>query len=96
MPRRDDIETILVYCEVDCSDNDPRGNEPVYCNKEMVGLTTSGTYGHSVGTSLAFAFIDPTCKSPGTPLEISLMGEMRPATVLADPAYDPANEKPRA
>jgi len=92
----DEIETILVYCEVDCTDNDPRGNEPVYWNGEMVGLTTSGTYGHSVGTSLAFAFVDPACKSPGTSLEISLMGELRPATVLADPAYDPANEKPRA
>ncbi len=92
----DDIEMILVYCSVDASDNDPRGNEPVYFNGERIGLTTSGTYGHSVGTSLAFAYVDPACKAPGTELEIKMMGEMRPARILADAAYDPANEKPRA
>ena len=92
----DDIEMILVYCSVDATDNDPRGNEPVYCNGEHVGLTTSGTYGHSVGTSLAFAYVDPKCKAPGTALEIKMMGDLRAATVLADAAYDPSNEKPRA
>jgi len=49
-----------------------------------------------VGTSLAFAYVDPRYKAPGTQLEISLMGDMRPALVLADAAYDAANEKPRA
>ncbi|MGI9607265.1 MAG: FAD-dependent oxidoreductase [Acidimicrobiales bacterium] len=92
----DDIDEILVYCEVDATDNDPRGNEPVYYGGEHVGLTTSGTYAHSVGTSLAFAYVHPRCKAPGTELEIALMGERRPARVLADAAYDPANEKPRA
>ncbi|MBT8239857.1 MAG: aminomethyltransferase, partial [Acidimicrobiia bacterium] len=92
----DEIEMILVYCSVDTSNNDPRGNEPVYCKGEHVGLTTSGTYGHSVGTSLAFAYVDPKCKAPGTELEIKMMGEMRPAEVLADAAYDPNNDKPRA
>lgn len=92
----DGIEMTLVYCSVDTSDNDPRGNEPVYCNGETVGLTTSGTYGHSVGTALAFAYVDPKCKAPGTELEIGLMGERRPATILSDAAYDPSNNKPRA
>ena len=92
----DDIEMILVYCSVDTVDNDPRGNEPVYCDGELVGLTTSGTYGHSVGTSLFFAYVDPKCKAPGTELEIKMMYELRPATVLANAAYDAANEKPRA
>ncbi|NNC78606.1 MAG: FAD-dependent oxidoreductase [Acidimicrobiales bacterium] len=91
----DDIEMILVYCSVDTADNDPRGNEPVYCEGELVGLTTSGTFGHSVGMSLAFAYVDPKCKAPGTDLEIKMMNEMRAAKVLADAAYDAANEKPR-
>jgi dimethylglycine dehydrogenase len=91
----DDIEMILVYCSVDTSDNDPRGNEPVYWHGRRVGLTTSGTYGHSVGTSLAFAYVEPQCKAPGTELEIKMMGEMRPAKVLADAACDPNNDKLR-
>ncbi|MFT7474725.1 MAG: dimethylglycine dehydrogenase [Verrucomicrobiales bacterium] len=92
----DDIEMTLVYCSVDTSDNDPRGNEPVLHDGKQVGLTTSGTYGHSVDMGLAFAFVDPACKAPGTELQIKMMGELRSATVLADAAYDSANEKPRA
>ena len=92
----DDIEMICVYCEVDTTDNDPRGNEPVYFEGDLVGLTTSGTFGHSVGTSLAFAYVEPRCQAPGTELEIALMGERRPARVLAEPAFDPTSARARA
>jgi dimethylglycine dehydrogenase len=92
----DGIEMLLVYCEVDAADNDCRGNEPVYADGELTGLTTSGTFGHTVGRSLAFAYVKPAHRAPGTELEIQLMGERRKATVLADPAYDPENERPRA
>ena len=92
----DDIEMILVYCEVDTTDNDCRGNEPVYDGDELIGLTTSGTWGHTVGRGLAFAYVKPQYKAPGTRFEVQLMGDRRPAIVLEGPAYDPDNEKPRA
>ena len=91
----DDIEMILVYCEVDADDNDCRGNEPVYADDEMVGLTTSGTWGHTVGKSLAFAFVKPQFQEPGVELSIQLMGDRRSAKVLAAPAHDPKNERTR-
>ncbi len=91
----DDISTILVYCQVDADDTDCRGNEPVYAGDDLIGLTTSGAYGHTVGKSLAFAYVEPAHRAPGTQLDIQLMGERRSATVLAQPAYDPTNEKLR-
>ena len=92
----DDIEMILVYCEVDTTDNDCRGNEPIYDGDDLIGLTTSGTWGHTVGRGLAFAYVAPQYKAPGTRFEVQLMGDRRPAMVLDGPAYDPDNEKPRA
>ncbi len=101
LAKGEDIDMILVYCEVD-TDRDPitgnecRGNEPIYHDDELVGLTTSGTWGHTVGRSLAFAYVQPGYRRPGTTFEVSLLGQRRTATVLAEPAYDPGNEKPRA
>ena len=50
-----------------------------------------GGFGHATGKSLAFAYVDPGFETPGTELEISLLGERRSAKVLAAPAYDPEN-----
>ena len=92
----DQIEMVCVYCEVDVADTDCRGNEPVYANSEQIGLTTSGAYGHTVGKSLAFAYVTPAYAKPGSTFEIQLMGDKRSATVLDGPAYDPRSEKTRA
>lgn len=91
-----DLEWILVYAEVDAGDNDCRGNEPCFDGDRIMGITTSGAYGHTVGKSLCFAYVDTGCSTPGDTFEILMMGEKRTATVLADAAYDPGNEKPRA
>ncbi len=38
----------LVYLEVDAADADCLGGEPVYAGGRVVGVTTSGGYGHRV------------------------------------------------
>ncbi|MEM7272098.1 MAG: FAD-dependent oxidoreductase [Actinomycetota bacterium] len=76
--------------------HDCRGNEPVLDGDRIIGITTSGTWGHSVGKGLAFAYVEPRFREPGTVFDIQLLGERRAARVLAEPAYDPKNEKPRA
>ncbi len=38
----------LVYMEVDDTDSDCMGNEPVYHGGKVVGVTTSGAFGHKV------------------------------------------------
>ena len=93
-----DLDMILVYCEVDATDSDCRGNEPVYRTgtESIMGITTGGAWGHTVGKSLCFAYVDPDYASPGSTFEIGLFGERHTATVLDQPAHDPTNERLRA
>ena len=95
------LEMVLVYASVDVTDSDCRGNEPCYAidaqeGDAPMGVTTSGTYGHSTGMSLCFAYVDPAFSSPGSQFAITLFGERHTATVLGNPAHDPINERLRA
>jgi dimethylglycine dehydrogenase len=81
----------LVYLRVEAGDSDCRGNEPVYHGDKLVGATTSGAYGHAVGASLAFAYVDPTLIAAGTQFDVLVLGQRRKAQVLAEPAWDAAN-----
>ncbi|HEX9770102.1 MAG TPA: FAD-dependent oxidoreductase [Kiloniellales bacterium] len=85
-----------VYLRVDDGDADPRGNEPVYDGERIVGVSTSGGYGHAVGQTLAFAYVEPRLAAPGSRVALGILGERRGAEVLAEPAYDPANAHLRA
>lgn len=89
-------EDRLVYLKVDAVDADAHGNEPIYANGRQVGLTTSGGYGHSVGQSIAFGFVEPKYAEPNTELEVSILSRRCTAQVVADPLYDPQNERLRA
>ena len=86
----------LVTLAVDATDSDCMGNEPVYHNDTLAGLTTSGAYGHALNQSLAFAYVAPELAIPGTKLEIALFQHRHTAEVIADSPYDPANERLRA
>ena len=77
--------------EVDADDTDCLGNEPVLNGEQIIGVTTSGAYGHSVRKSLAFAYVDPQYANSGTNFEIRILGHKRSATVLSEAAYDPQN-----
>ncbi len=59
-------------------------------------ILMAGGYGHALKQTLAFAYVEPRYAAPGTKLEIRILGETRKARVLAEPLYDPANEKLRA
>ena len=94
--RRDGVATYLVYCAVEAADADVMGNEPVYAGDKVIGITTSGAYGHCVEQSLAFAYVDPGYDAPGSVFDIEILGERRRARVLAEAAWDPRNERLRA
>jgi dimethylglycine dehydrogenase len=83
--------TKLVYFEIDSSDSDVRGSEPVYDGDTCIGVTTSGGYGHCVQKSLGFAYVHPQYAEPGICFEVELLGERRAGTVLKDPVHDPDN-----
>jgi dimethylglycine dehydrogenase len=81
----------LVYMEVDNTDSDCMGNEPIYQNNKLVGLTTSGGFGHAVKKSLAFAYVELALAKIGNEFEIQIFAEKRKARIIADPIYDPKN-----
>jgi dimethylglycine dehydrogenase len=94
--KQDGAQGKIVYLEVAPGDNDAVGGEPVTIGDRVVGLTTSGGYGHRVKKSLAFAYVDPDSAEPGTKMTVWLLGEGREATVMAEPAYDAASDRLRA
>ncbi len=91
-----DIKLQCVYCSVDATNADCLGNEPVYNDDKIVGVITSGTYGHAVQKSIAFAYVEPEFASPETKLEVSVLGNRISATVEAKALYDPNAERMRA
>jgi dimethylglycine dehydrogenase len=86
----------LVYIEVDNTDSDCVGNEPIYHNGKKVGLTTSGGFGQKTEKSLAFAYLPPELTAVGTELEVMMFTEMRKARIIPESIWDPANERLRA
>ncbi len=89
----------LVYLDVDVPDvegaADCLGGESVFAGDRAVGLTTSGGYGFTVDKSLAFAYVTGDVAAPGTELGVLILNEMRKATVLDGPVWDPENEQLR-
>jgi dimethylglycine dehydrogenase len=85
----------IVYAEVDAADADARGGEPVLADGRCIGVTTSGSYGHRVKKSLAFACVDPPFAAPGSQFDILIQGEPRRARVLAGAAFDADNARMR-
>ena len=83
--------THLVTVKVDAVDFDIAGGEPVFAGERVVGVTTSGGYGHATGLSLGFAYVDSGFDAVGTKLEIMLLGNRRAAEVIPASVYDPEN-----
>lgn len=93
--RRDQAEPlsmVLVHCEIEDGPSDLLGNEPAYGHDgEVMGIGTSGAFGHTVGRSLGFVYVHPDYEAPGSTFELDMLGDRRTATVLGEPAYDPTN-----
>ena len=70
--------------------------EAVFRDENLVGSITSAAYGHTVGCSLAIAFLADGAHQPGTRLEVSLLGKRIAARVLPEAPWDPCNERIKA
>ena len=68
----------------------------VFDGDTNVGLTTSGVWSHTLKKSVALAYVSAAKAIPGTKLQVNVLGQLRSATVHAEPLYDPKNEKLRA
>ncbi len=70
------------------------GSEPIYRNDQMVGYTTSGSYGHTVGGAIGMGYVNgaqglrPEYLQTGR-YEILLNGQRQPARIHLRAPYNP-------
>ena len=69
--------------------------DSVIAGDQVVGTVTSAAWGHRVGENLAMAFVDPAHAGQGETVELLVLGNRLPATVVAPCRYDPGNERVR-
>ena len=69
--------------------------DPIYAGEELVGVVTSGAYGHHLQMNIAMGYVDPAWAEPGTALSLEIIGERCGATVRSEPMFDPEHRLPR-
>ncbi|MDH3689969.1 MAG: FAD-dependent oxidoreductase [Gammaproteobacteria bacterium] len=88
----------LVQFKLDDSEPLLYHEEPIWRDGTLVGRTTSGMYGHTVGSAVALGYVEneegvtADYINAGS-YEIEVAGERYPATVSLKPFYDPKNER---
>ncbi|MFJ1761148.1 FAD-dependent oxidoreductase [Amycolatopsis sp. NPDC088138] len=70
------------------------GKEPVFVDGAPAGYVTSAAYGYTIGKPIAYAWL-PASADVGSGVEIEYFGRRVPATVAAEPLFDPAMERIR-
>ncbi len=86
----------LVTMVMETDDIDVTHDEAIFHNGECVGYVTSGGFAHHVQKSVALGYVPTELAKDGEAFEIELLGEMKPAKVVAEPLYDPAGERMRS
>ena len=87
------VEYRLACLVVDSDDADPHGYEPVLAGGEVIGYVAAGGYGHVVEKTIALAYLPSQYAEAGTDLEVKILGTLRSARVVAEPLYDPENQR---
>ncbi len=86
----------ITLLALDDAETECLGGEAVFVGHDLVGSVTSAAYGHSVGTSLAIAFVKNNAKTQGERLTVALLGRRIVARVLEEVPYDPDNLRVRS
>jgi dimethylglycine oxidase len=69
------------------------GKEPIWAGGAVVGYVTSAGYGYSIGRGIAYGYLPVELAAEGTGVEIEYFDERYPATVAAEPLFDPKGER---
>lgn len=83
----------LSEADTAASNADATGGEPIFKDGKGVGRVTSGTYGYTVGMSLALGFVRDA--GPGDEVEVMVLGKPHKARILEEPPFDPKGAKLR-
>ncbi len=87
---------LLVSLEVDNDEAPAHPGDPIWAAEELIGVVTSGGYGHTMNTNIAMGYVDPAHAAPGTELAVDVIGVRCRAVVRSEPMFDPDHERPRA
>jgi dimethylglycine dehydrogenase len=71
----------------------PVGKEAILDGDKVIGLITSGGFGHTVKKPIAYGYLPIHYTEPGTRLQIEVAAKRFEATVEKEPLYDPENKK---
>ncbi|VCU58008.1 Sarcosine dehydrogenase [Tritonibacter mobilis] len=94
-PAREELVLLqLNEQDVTASNADATGGEPIFKDGHGIGRVTSGTYGYTVGMSLALGYVKGA--QPGDEVEVMVLGRPHRAVILAEPPFDPKGERLRA
>ncbi|MEM9349613.1 MAG: glycine cleavage T C-terminal barrel domain-containing protein, partial [Pseudomonadota bacterium] len=86
---------VLSLLEVEADGADASGGEPIFdLDGNGVGRVTSGTYGYTVGVSLALCYLKDVAK--GAEVDVMILGKPHRARVLHEAPFDPKGERLRA
>ena len=86
----------LSTLSIDAEDADAWGGEPVLRDGEYVGFVTSASYGHTVGQSLALAYLTHESIEPDGEFRVEIIGEARTARILPRAPFDPTGARMRS
>ena len=67
----------------------PVGKEAILDGEKVVGLVTSGGFGHTIKKPIAYGYLPIQYSKPGTRLQIEVAAKRYEATVEREPLYDP-------
>jgi glycine cleavage system aminomethyltransferase T len=71
------------------------GKEPIRADGRVVSYVTSAGYGYSIGRGIVYGYLPAELAVEGTALEVEYFDERIPATVAAEPLFDPKGERLR-
>ncbi len=78
----------LVTMTIDAAEIDVSNDEAILKDGAAVGYVSSGGYAHRVGRSMAMGYVAAAQATPGTRLQVEILGERYDADVLGAPIYD--------
>ena len=75
-------------------------DNPILRNGELVGKTTSGSYGHTVGSAVAMGYVKSSVNMPRDEIidatfKLQINGALYPVTASYRPFYDPQSHRTR-
>lgn len=92
--KQDGVKQQLVTLTID-TPIDVTLDEAIMSNGEAVGYISSGGFAHHAGKSMAMGYVATVHASPGTTLQIEILGEIYLAQVQGEPLYDPQGSRMR-